>query len=285
MSRRSERRAAVHYESGSSLSRIENVAVEDPLTVTLDGQEVFTTMRTPGDDIDLALGWLVSDGVVHHATDVHSAKECRTIFEAGNLSIGRTPTSDDKELIERTAVEVELRTDERPRPRHGWTSSACGVCGIEAVDDVVARALQITRFSEQVVPAELLLELPERLRAGQQVFERTGGLHAAGLFTLDGELLVLREDVGRHNAVDKVVGYALQQELLPLDKHILQLSGRASFELVQKAAMAGIPVVSAVSAPSSLATELADRVGITLVGFVRQNSMNIYTYADRVTEG
>jgi len=283
VSRRSERRAAVRYEAGSSISRIESVAIEDPLTVTVDGEEVFTTMRTPGDDIELALGWLVSDGVVHQADDVVSARECRTIFESGGAGSGHAADPDDDRMIERTAVEVELRTAARPRPRHGWTSSACGICGVEAVDDVVSRAVPHNPPTVPVVSAGLLTDLPSRLRQGQQVFERTGGLHAAALFTFDGALLVLREDVGRHNAVDKVIGWALTNQQLPLDEHILQLSGRASFELVQKAAMAGIPVVTAVSAPSSLAVDLAQRSGVTLAGFVRNGAMNVYTHAIRVT--
>lgn len=282
VSRRSERRAVVRYDAGASISRIESIATEDPLTVTIDGEDVFTTMRTPGDDIELALGWLVSDGVVREAADVVSARECRSIFEAGAAAAHRSTNPDSAALVERTAVEVELRTTLRPRPRHGWTSSACGICGTEAVDDVVQRAVPTADPAAATLAPELLVDLPNRLRQGQQVFERTGGLHAAGLFTLDGELLALREDVGRHNAVDKVVGWALSQLKLPLESHILQLSGRASFELVQKAAMAGIPVVVAVSAPSSLAVELADRAGITLVGFVRNDAMNVYTHSVRV---
>ena len=279
VSRRSVRRQAVHHQSGTSTSRVESLAIEDPLTITIDGVDVFTTMRTPGDDIDLALGWLVSDGVIGAVSDVVSARECRSIFEASGVS----PEAASDRLTERSAVEVDLRTQDRPRPRHGWTSSACGICGVEAVDDVVARAVTIPTTASGGVSAEVLMDLPQRLRAGQHVFERTGGLHAAGLFTYDGELLCLREDVGRHNAVDKVIGWAFEQQRLPLASHILQLSGRASFELVQKAAMAGIPVVSAVSAPSSLAIELAERTGITVAGFVRGPSMNVYSHAHRVT--
>ena len=278
VSRRSVRRSAIHRDGASAVSRVESLAVEDPLTVTLDGEDVFTTMRTPGNDIELALGWLVSDGVITASDDVVSARECRTIFESP-IAL----TAGDGDLTERTAVEVTLRTENRPRPRRGWTSSACGICGIEAVDDVVSRALPASAATEAAVSAELLASLPDRLRGGQQVFERTGGLHAAGLFSLAGELLVLREDVGRHNAVDKAIGWALTEKSLPLDSCVLQLSGRASFELVQKAAMAGIPIVAAVSAPSSLAVELADRAGITLAGFVRGNSMNVYAHAHRIT--
>ena len=280
MSLRSERRSAVRFEGGTHASRVESLAIEDPLTITIDGTDVFTTMRTPGDDIDLALGWLVSDGVIRSPDDVVSARECRTIFESATLP---NVAADDARLVERTAVEVELRTSLRPRPRHGWTSSACGICGVEAVDDVVSRAISIEVPTTPVVAAAVLTDLPDRLRAGQQVFDRTGGLHAAGLFTISGELLVVREDVGRHNAVDKVVGWAVAKEMLPLSQCILQLSGRASFELVQKAAMAGIPVVTAVSAPSSLSVELADRAGVTLAGFVRGNTMNVYSHPVRVS--
>jgi len=276
VSRRSDRRPIVRYEHGVATTRIDTVAVEDPLTVSVDGEEVFTTMRTPGDDIDLALGWLVSDGVVSHADDVVSARECRTFAEPSLADPGLDS------MTERTAVEVELRTLRRPSPRHGWTSSACGICGTEAIDEVVDRLLAPLTVTPDIAKASMLSSLPDTLRQSQAVFDRTGGLHAAGLFTLSGQLLVLREDVGRHNAVDKVIGWALAEQRLPLTEHVLQLSGRASFELVQKASMAGVGVVAAVSAPSSLAVELADRAGVTLIGFLRDDTMNVYTHPVRV---
>jgi FdhD protein len=179
-------------------------------------------------------------------------------------------------------VEVRLNTGRRPRPRLSWASSACGACGTVAVEAVVAEAKTRRSDAEHRVAAETLLSLPDRLSHAQRAFRSSGGLHAAGLFDLDGHPLCVREDVGRHNAVDKVIGWALRERDLPLGQQMLQLSGRASFELVQKAAMAGIPLVAAVSAPSSLAVELADATGVTLAGFVRGQSMNVYTHPRRI---
>lgn len=220
------------------------------------------TMRTPGDDFDLVAGWLVSEGAVGAADDIVAMRLC--------------PDEDN-------TVEVALaRGVEPPRSRAFATTSACGVCGSDTVVEVRAGLRWPVAGDATTVDAAVISALPDRLRARQRAFDRTGGLHAAGLFTADGEPLYVREDVGRHNAVDKVVGAALRAGALPAAGTVLQVSGRASFELVQKAARAGIPVLSAISAPSTLAVDLADECGLTLLGFVRGDSMNVYTRADRV---
>ena len=231
---------------------VDTLAVEEPLEIRVDGRAVSITMRTPGDDLDLALGFLTTEGA-----EVATATTC-----ADNV--------------------VEVTVHAMPDlQRNFYTSSSCGLCGKASIDAVRTASRYDVRSDEAPVDPAALVTLPGRLRAAQRAFDKTGGLHAAGLFR-DGELLCVREDVGRHNAVDKVVGWAVQRELLPLTGTVLQVSGRASFELVQKALMAGIPVLAAVSAPSSLAVELADEAGMTLIGFLRGPSYNIYTGAHRL---
>jgi FdhD protein len=217
-------------------------------------------MRTPGHDLDLALGWLVSEGVVREPAHVVDAVACDADTVDVRLADGVAP----------------------PAPRLGSTSSACGICGSDSIAEVLTRRGPAARREELRVHQSVLSELPTTLRAHQSAFERSGGLHAAGLFTADGELVCVREDVGRHNAVDKVVGWALREGHLPAREWVLQVSGRASFELTQKATMAGVCVLSAVSAPSTLAVDLAREAGVTLVGFVREGSMNVYAGAERV---
>ena len=246
------------------------LAVEEPLEIRLGGQAFVVTMRTPGDDMDLAAGHLVSEGAVWHRDHLPEICYCTTVS-------GRSEQ-------DYNTLTVTLSPDvPEPRSARAATmSSACGVCGVDSIDEV----RRSTHFpAEPVTPlvdASVLLSLPERLREHQRVFSKTGGVHAAGLFSPAGELLCLREDIGRHNAVDKVVGWALREGLLPLRGTILQVSGRGSFELVQKASMAGIPVLSAVSAPSSLAVDLADEAGVTLVGFSRGDRATVYTHPDRI---
>jgi FdhD protein len=247
-------------DAASAQEQPDQLAVEAPLTLRIGGQTVATTMRTPGHDLELALGWLVAEGVARRPGDVVEATSCDTDTVQLRLAPGVTA----------------------PKPRLGATSSACGVCGSDTIDEVLARRGPGPTPGQPLVDAALIATLPERLRKAQRAFSRTGGLHAAGLFTADGEALCVREDVGRHNAVDKVVGWALQADLLPARSLLLQVSGRASFELTQKAAMAGIPLLAAVSAPSTLAVDLAREAGLTLVGFVRGDSMNIYAGSDRV---
>lgn len=254
-------------------SRADLLAAEEPLGIRIGGQAVSMTMRTPGDDIDLTAGFLLSEGIAAGAADIESIRICS----------GERCGHDDHEGMGNIA-DVTLREglrQEAPR-RNFLTTSACGVCGKASIAELRVTSAYDLFADKVVVTAAALTTLPERLREAQRVFERTGGLHAAGLFTATGELLAVREDVGRHNAVDKVIGWALRTGRLPLSGCVLLVSGRASFELVQKAVLAGIPVLAAVSAPSSLAAELAQDAGLTLVGFLRGSSMNVYTGQERI---
>jgi FdhD protein len=232
------------------------VVVEEPLEIRIDGLPVAVTMRTPGHDEELALGFALSEGLAPRGARL----------------------ADD---LAANTIELDAPGFDRARvQRHFYTSSSCGVCGKGALEAVAVEAPRVE--SDLRVPASLVAELPDRLRGAQAGFEATGGLHATGLFSAAGELLCLREDVGRHNAFDKVVGRAFLDGLLPLARSILCVSGRLSFELVQKAAIAGCPLLVAVGAPSSLAVELAADRGITLCGFVRGGSVNVYTEPWRV---
>lgn len=288
-----DRRRVVRVRTDARTERPDTLAVEEPLMVRLvpavarsrapaqvaavgpvrpvvpvggspstPGETLTVTMRTPGHDFDLVAGWLVSEGAVAAPSDIAAMRLC--------------PDEDN-------TVEVALaRGVEPPRARAFATTSACGVCGSDTVVEVLADLRWPVAADPVTVDPTVIAALPDRLRDQQRAFDRTGGLHAAGLFTADGEPLVVREDVGRHNAVDKVVGAALRDGLLPAAGTVLQVSGRASFELVQKAARAGIPVLSAISAPSTLAVDLAQEAGVTLLGFVRGDSMNVYARADRL---
>src|SRR5262245_31787658 len=277
--------------------RPDTLAVEEPLEIRVGGRAYAVTMRTPGHDFDLAGGFLVSEGVVGAAEDIATIRYCtddspcaRTaaaslqVVAAGQYDIlpyGKPSTGGSYNIVE-VALAAGVAP---PRPdieRSVYTTSSCGVCGKTALDAVNTTTRWPVADDATTVKARTLLSLPDLLRAEQRVFSRTGGLHAAGVFGPDGRLLCLREDVGRHNAVDKILGWALQRHRLPLRGHVLQVSGRASFELVQKAVMAGIPILSAVSAPSSLAVDLATESGLTLAGFVRGNDMNVYTHPHRV---
>jgi FdhD protein len=258
-------------------ARADLLAAEEPLGIRVGGEALAMTMRTPGDDIELVAGFLAGEGVIAGPGDLAGIKLC------DGTSCGHGDHDGLGNIADVTlAAGVSLPPGAR---RNFLTTSACGVCGKASVADICAlpaRALagDGTRFA-----AATLAALPGRLRGAQRVFSSTGGLHAAGLFGAGGELLAVREDVGRHNAVDKVIGWALLDGRLPLGGHILLVSGRASFELVQKAVLAGVPVLAAVSAPSSLAVELAAEAGLTLVGFLRGASMNVYTGAERIEAG
>ncbi|MFI2205387.1 formate dehydrogenase accessory sulfurtransferase FdhD [Streptomyces sp. NPDC020192] len=273
MGRVTVRRRVLRIRDGVPAHRPDTLAAEEPMEIRVGGRPLTVTMRTPGDDFDLAAGFLAGEGVVHAAGDVTGIRYCAGATADG----GNTYNVVDVAL----AAGVSLPT--ASLERNFYTTSSCGLCGKASLDAVrMARRWSVAEDPLSVGP-ELLTALPERLRAAQRVFDSTGGLHAAGLFTADGELLCLREDVGRHNAVDKVVGHALRSGLLPLRGTVLMVSGRASFELVQKAVLAGIPLLAAVSAPSSLAVDLAAESGLTLVGFLRGTSMNVYTGAGRLT--
>jgi FdhD protein len=269
-------------DPGSVSERADLLAAEEPLGIRIDGQAVSLTMRTPGEDIDLTAGFLVSEGIVASPADIASIKICDG-QRCGHDHGGHDHDADDEVG---NIADVTLRPGLTVQPglrRSFLTSSACGVCGKASIEDLHVPG-RFDLFEDPVlVTAQVLAGLPDTLRHAQRVFERTGGLHAAGLFSAEGELLAVREDVGRHNAVDKVVGWALQAGLLPLTGRILLVSGRASFELVQKAVLAGIPVLAAVSAPSSLAAQLATDAGLTLVGFLRGGSMNVYAGTGRIS--
>jgi FdhD protein len=253
-------------------TRPDTVAAEEPLEIRLGGSPLAVTMRTPGDDFDLVHGFLATEAVIRSADDVAGLRYCNSVDDEGRNTYN--------------VVDVDLapgvQAPDTALDRNFYTSSSCGVCGKASIDAIRTRTAFDVAADPVRVPLEVLFALPDRLRAAQEVFAKTGGLHAAGLFTADGELVALREDVGRHNAVDKVVGDAVRAGRLPLTGHVLMVSGRSSFELTQKAAMAGIPVLAAVSAPSSLAVELARDVGITLVGFLRGDGCNVYTCPERI---
>jgi FdhD protein len=263
----------------AAAERADVLAAEEPLGIRIGGQAVTLTMRTPGDDIDLAAGFLLTEGIVATAADIASIVICT------GEQCGHAHDEDDEELGNIADVTLRPGLPGQPPRRNFLTTSACGVCGKASITDLRVTSRYDLRSDEVQVSAAMLAAFPDALRAAQQVFERTGGLHAAGLFAADGSLLVVREDVGRHNAVDKVIGWALQAGRLPLAGCVLLVSGRASLELVQKAVVAGIPVLAAVSAPSSLAAELAADAGLTLVGFLRGGSMNVYAGAHRILTG
>lgn len=252
-------------------TRSDVLAGEEPLEIRVGGRALAVTMRTPGHDFELAAGFLVSEGVIRSGSDFREARFC--------------PGDGDENTF--NVLDVTL-APEVPEPspdiaRNFYTSSSCGVCGKASIEAVETVSPHDVAAIGTFVESSLLVDLPDRLRESQNVFEQTGGLHAAGLFdAVTGEKLVVREDIGRHNAVDKVIGWALMQNRLPLERCVLQVSGRASFELIQKARMAGVPVFSAVSAPSSLAVDLAVASGITLAGFVRGDSMVVYSRMDRI---
>jgi FdhD protein len=259
---------------GQERRRPDTLAVEEPLEIRVAGSPLAVTMRTPGNDVELATGFLVSEGVISRGDQFSGAIHC------GGPGTGGVENTYN-------VLDVTLAPGVRPPApdlaRSFYTTSSCGVCGKASIDAVETVSAYDVSADTASVALDALAGMPALLRAQQAVFDKTGGLHAAGLFDAEtGELLVLREDVGRHNAVDKVVGWAALNDRLPLRGTVLQVSGRASFELVQKAAMAGIPMLAAVSAPSSLAVDLAAARGITLVGFSRGESLNVYSRPDRI---
>jgi len=264
----------LRVDGATSTKRPDRLAVEEPLELRIGAEPYAVTMRTPGNDIELAHGWLHSEGVISGVADVLRAQYC-----AGSV------LDDENGVPANTYNVLELMLAagvEPPAPRARYTSSACGVCGADSIDTLSRGGRYDLAADRTLVDAKVLLALPERLREGQRTFDATGGVHAAGLFTTDGAPLVIREDVGRHNAVDKVIGWALLSHRLPLIGTVLQVSGRLSFELVQKAYLAGVPIVSAVSAPSSLAVATAQRLGMTVAGFVRGSTLNVYTHEQRI---
>jgi FdhD protein len=256
------------YETGHSLQPVsDELAEEEPLEIRVKNRAVSVTMRTPGHDEELAAGFLLTEGIVKAAGDILRLEPCAHDRGGNILNVI---------LSDQTTVDFERLT------RHVFASSSCGLCGKATIDAVHQRLDPID--DDLRVRPQVLLALPDRLRQAQQTFDRTGGLHAAGIFTIDGEPVVVREDVGRHNAVDKVLGYGLLRGMLPFDRHVLMVSGRSSFEIMQKALAGRVPIVAAVSAPSSLAVEFAKESGQTLVGFLRGSRMNIYCERQRIIE-
>ncbi|MEU4209522.1 formate dehydrogenase accessory sulfurtransferase FdhD [Streptomyces sp. NPDC026206] len=274
MGRVTERRRVIRIRDGAVTTRPDTLVAEEPLEIRLNGKPLAITMRTPGDDFALAAGFLVSEGVLGSAEELANIVYCAGATDEGS----NTYNVVDVRLAPGVPVpDITLE-------RNVYTTSSCGLCGKASLDAVRTTARWPVSDGPSAVrlEPELLATLPGVLREAQRVFDRTGGLHGAALFTPGGELLDVREDVGRHNAVDKLVGRALQEGLLPLSGAVLLVSGRASFELAQKAVMAGIPVLAAVSAPSSLAVDLAVETGMTLIGFLRGSSMNVYAGEHRV---
>ena len=253
----------------------DRLAAEEPLQLLIDGSPLSVVMRTPGHDVELAIGLLWAERVV---TDLAHVRDVRISAEAGERETAVLVHAD---LIESNQLDVRLAAGAGRRPERSFlSSSACGVCGATTVESLALDFAPVP--AGPAVAPELLTALPDRLRDRQRLFDQTGGLHAAGLFDADGELIELREDVGRHNAVDKVVGRALLDGRLPLAGHLLIVSGRGGYEIVQKAVAAGIPLVAAVGAPSSLAVATARRFGLTLVGFLRGGRFNVYSAPERL---
>lgn len=274
MGRVTDRRRVIRIEAGRRTTRPDTLVAEEPLEIRVEGRPLSVTMRTPGDDFDLVAGFLTTEGVIAAPADVATMRYCAGATDGGMNTYN--------------VIDVALGDGVAPPAasldRNFYTTSSCGVCGKASVDAVRTVSRWAVDADPARVPASVLAGLPECLRTAQKVFDKTGGLHAAGLFDAEGSLLCVREDVGRHNAVDKVVGWAARAGALPLRGRVLMVSGRASFELVQKAVMAGIPVLAAVSAPSTLAVDLAVEAGLTLVGFLRGTTMNVYSAGERITD-
>jgi len=263
-------------EKEESVSKNDFLAVEEPLEIRLGFEEngklthkaISITMRTPENDFELATGFLFTEGILENSEQVKAIKHC-----------GKFPNNQNTVRID---LNPGLKLDLKKLERNFYTTSSCGVCGKSSLEALATGAKAIENTDFPIVSAEIIDELPIKLRNAQSVFDETGGLHAAALFDVNGQLLFLQEDVGRHNAVDKLIGEQFLKNNLPLNDKILFLSGRASFELVQKAVMAQIPIIAAVSAPSSLAVQAAEEFGITLLGFVRDGRFNIYTGGERI---
>ncbi len=243
----------------------DELAREEPLEIRVRGRAISVTMRTPGHDRELAAGFLLSEAIVSTPTDLLRIEPCDQNEDGNVLNVTLAP---------------DVVLDMARLSRHVFASSSCGICGKATIDSVRSQFPRVE--SDLAIDLEIISTLPATMRSAQAAFDRSGGLHAAALFDAGGRLVVLREDVGRHNAVDKVVGYALLNGLFPLDRHILLVSGRASFEILQKALASRVSIVAAVSAPSSLAVEFARENGQTLIGFLRERRMNIYAHSHRI---
>lgn len=268
MSRVTARRRMRRITPAGEITRPDTLAVEEPLEIRVRGESLAVTMRTPGNDIDLVHGFLFAESLIAEAADIRTARYC-----AGTDDEGRNTYN---------VLDIDPTGPMVVPNRPFLTTGACGLCGKTALNEIRQRSRHPLPPAQPLIEAAVLAGLPDVLRRQQTVFDATGGLHAAGLFTAEGDPVVVREDIGRHNAVDKVIGWALRENRIPASDLVLVVSGRASFELAQKAVLAGIPILAAVSAPSSLAVDLAADSGLTLAGFVRGDTMNIYTGAERV---
>jgi FdhD protein len=256
-------------KDGRGSSKPDLVVTEEPMEIRAEGpgqepQQISVTMRTPGNDFELAVGFLFTEGMVKQPDDVRTVKYCELV--EGEEQKYNIVTAFDMALARRAMV----------------TSSSCGICGTESIDQLLQETTPVDRESGPVITAETLMKIADAVRKSQPTFDRTGGLHAAALFDSTGTISMVREDIGRHNAVDKVIGASVMAKTVPLTQHGLFCSGRLSFEIIQKAVMARIAFIAAVGAPSSLAVETADVLGITLVGFLRDGKANVYTHAHRI---
>ena len=262
------------------LSQTDRIAVEEPLEIqlcsaTLGGaaaKSISITMRTPGDDAELAVGFLYTESIIHNPSQIVSVEH-----------IGETDTATGLQNKIRVELRPDVEIDISKLERHFYTTSSCGVCGKASIDALHITGLETLQENRSEFSREVIVDMPARLMAGQHLFSETGGLHAAALFDQNGDIIVMREDVGRHNAVDKVIGWMFLNGRLPAQRHGLLVSGRASFELMQKSLVAGIPLLAAVGAPSSLAVRLAKDFGMTLIGFLRDGGFNIYSEKTRIT--
>ena len=272
MGRVTSRRRVSQLRGETATQRADTVVVEEPLEIRVNGSAITVTMRTPGSDFELAQGFLLTEGLITRREDVATVRYCA----------GEGPDGLNTYNVLDVTLSPDVALPDLNVTRNFYTTSSCGVCGKASLDAVSLASRHSPGDDPSTVTATTLTAMPGQLRSAQKVFASTGGLHGAALFSVDGTMLAVREDVGRHNAVDKAIGWALESNRIPLGGTVLLVSGRVSFELTQKAVMAGIPVLAAVSAPTSLAVDLAAQSGLTLVAFLRGDSMNVYSRPDRV---
>ena len=273
MGRVTSRRRVSQLRPSGTTEQSDTLVVEEPLEIRINGTPVTVTMRTPGADFELAQGFLLTEGLIARRDDLAEIRYCQ----------GADPDGMNSYNVLDVTLAPGVALPELDVTRNFYTTSSCGVCGKASLEAVRLVSRHAAGDDPATVSSPTLAALPTQLRAAQKVFDATGGLHGAALFEVDGTMLAVREDVGRHNAVDKVIGWALENGRIPASGTVLLVSGRASFELAQKAVMAGIPILAAVSAPSSLAVDLAVQSGLTLVAFLRGESMNVYSRPDRIT--
>jgi FdhD protein len=268
-----------HWQENEQQQREDHLTVEEPFEVRIDHRSVAVIMRTPGHDRELAMGFLFTEGVIRGFNDVEAIEVATDTDGLPLANVVNVLLHNHEQQDPSTCIDDYK--DRSSFERHFTVSASCGLCGKNSIADLMLSTPPL-EVSDLYISATCIYDLSNRLRIGQDVFTHTGGLHAAGLFTSSGELCLLREDVGRHNAVDKIIGHGLLHHTLPYSRHILMVSGRTSFEIIQKALLARIPCIAAISAPSSLAVDLANQCGITLIGFLRDRSMNVYTHPERI---